>query len=98
MCLIFPCSMQGGDPVLMELLLLWGADVDAADAFQRTPLMYCMLFDKPEAAKLLIKRGAALGLTDCNSRTASQLFKGPLCTADADLVIMLERRTSRDGI
>lgn len=45
---------------MAELLLQSGAQVDAVEVMRRSPLMYCLLYDHAEAAKLLLRwvRGA----------------------------------------
>lgn len=54
----------------MELLLQSGAKTDARDVAGRPPLHYAVMSSRPEAAKLLIRRGAPLAATDATGRTA----------------------------
>jgi hypothetical protein len=53
-------AARGGDAAMAELLLQWGAAVNAADSFGRTPLAYSLLYDHPEVAKQLLRRGATV--------------------------------------
>ena len=40
---------------MVELLLQAGATIDAVEVMRRSPLMYAVLYDQPEAAKLLLR-------------------------------------------
>lgn len=42
--------VQTGDPLIAELLVQCGANVDAADVFRRTPLHYAILYGYPQAS------------------------------------------------
>lgn len=44
------------DVAMVELLLQYGADVDASDSRGRTPLHYCIIKGNTAAAKLLLTR------------------------------------------
>jgi uncharacterized protein len=80
-----------GDFRVVELLLHSGAPADPRDIFGRTPLMYAVLYDTVELAKLLIRRGAAAGGRDRTGRSAAQLAAGRRCGQDADLAVLLSR-------
>ena len=45
-------------------------ELDVGDQFGRSPLMYCVLADRPECAEILIKAGAQVNLKDKGGRTA----------------------------
>ena len=77
-----------GDPVVMELLLQWGAPVDCQDGYHRTALMYAVLHDKAEVAKQLLRRGASVGVHDVMGHSVMQLA-GQRCLGDADVVALL---------
>jgi ankyrin repeat protein len=49
---------------VLEGLLQTGAEIDALDYVQRTPLMYACANNRLDAAALLIKHGASVELTD----------------------------------
>ncbi|PSC71679.1 ADP-ribosylation factor GTPase-activating AGD1 [Micractinium conductrix] len=80
-----------GDPLMVELLLQSGAQTDAVDVMRRTPLMYSVLYDHPEPAKLLLKRGAAC-TRDRHGLSPAQLAHGRPCSADSELMALLSRQ------
>ncbi|GFR70393.1 inversin [Elysia marginata] len=45
-------------------------ELDVGDQFGRSPLMYCVLADRPECAEILIKAGGQVNLKDKGGRTA----------------------------
>jgi hypothetical protein len=47
--------LQTGLPVLAELLLQAGANIDAVDVMRRSPIMWAVLYDRPEVARLLLR-------------------------------------------
>ncbi|KAG2454953.1 hypothetical protein HYH02_000780 [Chlamydomonas schloesseri] len=77
---------------LVELLIQSGAPADAVDGAGggHTPLHYALLSDQYDAAKLLLRRGASLGVRDSGGRNAWDLVvgvKGRL--ADEELFLLL---------
>jgi hypothetical protein len=60
-----------GDIKTVRLMLERGADVNAADALGRTPLMYAAISDvlPVDVVKLLIERGADLNATDKHAKS-----------------------------
>lgn len=63
-------GLQVGLVPLLELLLQSGARPELADAAGRPPLHYAVLFSRPDAAKLLLRRGAPSDATDMTERSA----------------------------
>ncbi|KAH7623043.1 hypothetical protein Ndes2526B_g02337 [Nannochloris sp. 'desiccata'] len=77
-----------GDAVLMELLLQWGAPTESKDGYNRTPLMYAVLYDYPDVARQLMKRGVICTGQDVMGNSVVQMM-GRKGLADADLVAAL---------
>ena len=76
---------------VLDLLTLHSGNVNAKDAFQRTPLHYCILNQWDEGAKLLLKRGgmAAKEATDVYGITALEMAMGRGQLTDQDLFSLL---------
>ncbi|PWW74723.1 ankyrin, partial [Tuber magnatum] len=64
-------AARSQDPDLVKLLLEHGADVDAIDCNQRTPLgqVSLKLNGSPKIAKLLLDRGATVETSDWSGMT-----------------------------
>lgn len=65
------------DVGMIELLLQYGADLNAIDSRGRTPLHYCIMRGKTAAAKLLITRGADPLAVDKEGNTPLKLAPEP---------------------
>lgn len=87
-------AARAGGLTLVELLLQNGAHIDSRDVFGRTPLMYAVLFDWPEVAKLLLRRGAAGGVRDRMGMSAIQWTQEQKrCMRDSELAALLTMNT-----
>jgi Arf-GAP/coiled-coil/ANK repeat/PH domain-containing protein len=71
--LLHACA-RSGNAAAAELLLQWGASVDARDVFGRTPLAYALLYDRDAVAAQLLRRGAAATTRDRTGRPAAALL------------------------
>ena len=76
---------------VLELLTLYSGDINTKDAFQRTPLHYCILNQWDEGAKVLLKRGAmaAKDSKDVYGITALEMAMGRGQLTDESLFTML---------
>ncbi|XP_027191263.1 ADP-ribosylation factor GTPase-activating protein AGD1 isoform X3 [Cicer arietinum] len=70
------------DPVMVDLLLQHGADINACDSRGRTPLHYCIIRGKPAAAKVLI--------SSCQSFTGGPIHMS--LTKKATLLLSLHQK------
>ncbi|XP_054805407.1 ADP-ribosylation factor GTPase-activating protein AGD3-like isoform X2 [Prosopis cineraria] len=61
------------DSSMLELLLQYGADINASDSRGQTPLHCCMINGKSAAAKLLVMRGANPHSVDKEGNTPIEL-------------------------
>lgn len=55
-CSLLHLACHMGDPVMLELLLQFGADINLQDFHGRTPLHHCVLKRNDALAKYLIRR------------------------------------------
>lgn len=55
-CTLLHLACHGGDPVMVELLLQFGADINRQDYHGRTPLHHCILKKNDSLATYLIRR------------------------------------------
>uniref|UniRef100_A0A0E0AY79 ADP-ribosylation factor GTPase-activating protein AGD3 n=1 Tax=Oryza glumipatula TaxID=40148 RepID=A0A0E0AY79_9ORYZ len=80
------------DVGMVELLLQYGANVNAIDSRGRTPLHQCILKGRHVHAKLLLSRGANPQVADQDGRTALQcaIDSG---TSDDEILVLLEDYT-----
>ncbi|KAI9114471.1 hypothetical protein K1719_014699 [Acacia pycnantha] len=61
------------DSTMVELLLQYGADINAPDSRGQTPLHCCITNGKSATAKLLVARGANLSAVDKEGKTPVEL-------------------------
>lgn len=55
-CSLLHVACQSGDPILLELLLQFGADINMRDYHGRTPLHHCIASGNNTFAKVLLRR------------------------------------------
>lgn len=83
----FAC--QTGDVSLMEYLLQNGAKWDKSDPYGRSPLHYCILHERHQAAKQLLRRGADKNAQDVLGQNAMAMAVRKGSVADEELFLML---------
>ncbi|KAL5230661.1 hypothetical protein ABZP36_029437 [Zizania latifolia] len=80
------------DVGMVELLLQYGASVNAIDSRGQTPLHHCILKGRHMHAKLLLSRGANPQVADLDGRTSLQCaINGG--TSDEEILVLLEDHT-----
>lgn len=72
-CTLLHLACETGDIGMLELLLQYGANVNATDSRGQTPLHRCILKGKSILARLLLSRGADPRAVDDQGRTPIEL-------------------------
>lgn len=72
-CSLLHLACQFADVGMVELLLQYGANINAVDSRGRTPLHYCITERKSDIAKVLLMRGASGKTIDKEGNSAAQL-------------------------
>ncbi|OVA09670.1 Arf GTPase activating protein [Macleaya cordata] len=72
-CSLLHLACQTADIGMIELLLQYGANINASDSGGRTPLHHCILRGRTAFAKLLLTRGADPQAIDMDGKTPLQL-------------------------
>lgn len=88
-CSLLHLACHMGDPVMLELLLQFGADINLQDFHGRTPLHHCVLKRNDALAKYLIRRGAHTSISDCGGLTALERAMELGAITDEELFILL---------
>ncbi|KAK2979936.1 hypothetical protein RJ640_007079 [Escallonia rubra] len=63
-CSLLHLACQAGYPLMLELLLQFGADINKCDYHRRTPLHHCISAEHNQLAKILLRRGARTTIKD----------------------------------
>ncbi|RDX62071.1 ADP-ribosylation factor GTPase-activating protein AGD3, partial [Mucuna pruriens] len=79
------------DVGMVELLLQYGADINACESTGRTPLHYCIISGKAAAAKVLISRGANTLIADKEGNTPIKLASESGCVGNEILTLLASR-------
>ncbi|XP_038708108.1 ADP-ribosylation factor GTPase-activating protein AGD1 isoform X2 [Tripterygium wilfordii] len=88
-CSLLHLACLNADVGMVELLLQYGANVNASDSRGRTPLHHCVISRRTEIAKLLLMRGANRQAADKEGITADQLASES-ALEDSDLFALLK--------
>ncbi|KAF8390750.1 hypothetical protein HHK36_025277 [Tetracentron sinense] len=92
-CSLLHLACQTADIGMIELLLQYGANINAPDSIGQTPLHHCILRGRTVFAKLLLTRGADPRAVDREGKTPLQLAADS--TFNYDEVISLLTDTNR---
>ncbi|KAL1550507.1 ADP-ribosylation factor GTPase-activating protein agd3 [Salvia divinorum] len=72
-CSLLHLACETADIGMIELLLQYGANINATDSRSHTPLHWCIIKGKAALAKLLLTRGADPRAVDYQGRSSLQL-------------------------
>ncbi|KAE9620297.1 putative Arf GTPase activating protein [Lupinus albus] len=82
-------ACHSGSPLMVELLLQFGADVNMCDYHGRTPLHHCISSGKNPLAKFLLRRGAKPSVKDAGGLTVLERAMEMGAISDEELFIKL---------
>ncbi|WRX14051.1 Arf GTPase activating protein - like 1 [Theobroma cacao] len=88
-CSVLHLACQCGNPVMVELLLQFGADINMRDFHGRTPLHYCISIGNNTFAKHLLRRGARPSIKDGGGLSALERAMEKGAITDEELFILL---------
>ncbi|XP_020094054.1 ADP-ribosylation factor GTPase-activating protein AGD4-like isoform X2 [Ananas comosus] len=87
-CSLLHLACHVGDPIMLELLLQFGADINSEDFHGRTPLHHCIFKKNDTLAKYLLRRGARTTLKDGGGLTALERRMELGAITDEELFIL----------
>lgn len=88
-CSLLHLACHCGNPVMVELLLQFGADINMRDFHGRTPLHHCISSRNNIFSKLLLRRGARPSIKDGGGLSALERAMEMGAITDEELFIML---------
>ncbi|KAF5205478.1 Adp-ribosylation factor gtpase-activating protein, partial [Thalictrum thalictroides] len=89
-CTLFHLACETADIGMIELLLQYGANVNAPDSRGQTPLHHCILRGRTVLAKLLLSRGADSRAIDRDGKTPL-LHASDLALEDDEILSLLDK-------
>ncbi|CAN8245019.1 unnamed protein product [Cochlearia groenlandica] len=88
-CSLLHMACQSGDPILLELLLQFGPDINMRDYHGRTPLHHCIASGNNAFAKVLLRRGARPSIKDGGGLSVLERAMDMGAIADEELFLLL---------
>ncbi|XVF85612.1 hypothetical protein PTKIN_Ptkin17bG0130900 [Pterospermum kingtungense] len=88
-CSVLHLACQRGNPVMIELLLQFGADINMRDFHGRTPLHHCISTGNNPLSKYLLRRGAQRSIKDGGGFSALERAMEKGSIIDEELFVLL---------
>ncbi|CAN6481850.1 unnamed protein product [Victoria cruziana] len=88
-CSLMHLACYGDELAIAELLLQFGADINARDFHGRTPLHHCISMRNHQFAKYLMRRGARPSIRDAGGQSALERTVELGAITDEELLILL---------
>lgn len=90
-CSLLHLACNGETPVMLELLLQFGADINRRDFHGRTPLQHCIGNGRHHLAKFLLRRGARASIKDYGGLSSLDRAMEMGAIKDEELFILLTK-------
>ncbi|CAN4080956.1 unnamed protein product [Withania somnifera] len=90
-CSLLHLACNGETPVMLELLLQFGADINSRDFHGRTPLQHCISNGRHHMAKFLLRRGARASVKDYGGLSALDRAMEMGAIKDEELFVLLTK-------
>nr|XP_010319363.1 ADP-ribosylation factor GTPase-activating protein AGD2-like isoform X2 [Solanum lycopersicum] len=90
-CSLLHLACNGETPVMLELLLQFGSDINRRDFHGRTPLQHCIGNGRHHLAKFLLRRGARASIKDYGGLSALDRAMEMGAIKDEELFILLTK-------
>ncbi|XP_068325849.1 ADP-ribosylation factor GTPase-activating protein AGD4-like [Pyrus communis] len=88
-CSLLHLACHSGNPMMVELLLQFGANMNLRDFHGRTPLHHCITSGNNSLAKWLLRRGARPSIQDGGGQSALERAMEMGAITDEELFILL---------
>ncbi|KAH0759721.1 hypothetical protein KY290_023214 [Solanum tuberosum] len=90
-CSLLHLACNGETPVMLELLLQFGSDINRCDFHGRTPLQHCIGNGRHHLAKFLLRRGARASIKDYGGLSALDRAMEMGAIKDEELFLLLTK-------
>jgi ankyrin repeat protein len=90
-------AARDGRVEIMTLLLDAGADINAVDENRNTACYFAIVYDEFDALKLLVERGANLGVVNSNGRSLLSIV-GQNSKTERFVILLLDAGAPLDGL
>ncbi|KAK4720647.1 hypothetical protein R3W88_010880 [Solanum pinnatisectum] len=90
-CSLLHLACNGETPVMLEVLLQFGSDINRRDFHGRTPLQHCIGNGRHHLAKFLLRRGARASIKDYGGLSALDRAMDMGAIKDEELFLLLTK-------